>query len=101
MSMGIPPEQLSDDELRHELAQLKLKQDDIERDGTPDQKFHHKRRTAELEPSFVERFAAGSDSADADREAAQSDAPQGEDAEPADHPQPGVMPGEAEPPSGQ
>jgi hypothetical protein len=55
MSIGVPAATLSDDDLRHELAQLKLKQDDIERDGTANQKANHAARTAELEAEFLKR----------------------------------------------
>jgi hypothetical protein len=57
MSTGVPAATLSDDDLRHELAQLKLKQDDIERDGTANQKANHAARTAELEAEFLRRHA--------------------------------------------
>lgn len=62
MTNGVPPERLSDDELRHELLQLKTKRDDIFADGTPAQKHNHEERTAELEADFVRRFGTGSDS---------------------------------------
>jgi hypothetical protein len=53
---GVPAEQLSDDDLRRELGQLRLKQDDIERDGTEDQKANHARRSGELGSEFGRRF---------------------------------------------
>lgn len=53
---GVPAEQLSDEDLRRELAQLRHKQDDIERDGTEDQKANHARRSDELGSEFARRF---------------------------------------------
>jgi hypothetical protein len=60
MTSGVPAQSLSDDDLRHELLQLKKKRDDIQRDGTDAQKANHQSRTAELEAEFARRF--GSDS---------------------------------------
>lgn len=61
MPTGIPAAQLSDTDLRHDLAQLKKKQADIERDGSADQKLNHHTRTAELEAEFVKRFGPAGD----------------------------------------
>jgi len=62
MTSGVPAERLSDEELRHDLLQLKDKQADIEADGTADQQANHRARTAELEAEFVKRFGpSGSD----------------------------------------
>jgi len=58
MTQGIPAERLSDDDLRHELLQLKQKQDDIRRDGTDAQRANHASRTGELEAEFVRRFGS-------------------------------------------
>jgi Family of unknown function (DUF6158) len=56
MSMGVSPRDLSDDDLRRELAHLKEKAEDIASDGTPDQQANHRTRTAELEAEFLRRF---------------------------------------------
>lgn len=56
MTIGVPAEELPDDELRHELLQLRKKQDDIERDGTEAQKANHARRSGELAAEFGRRF---------------------------------------------
>jgi hypothetical protein len=56
MTTGVPAEQLSDQDLRHELLQLKKKQDDIEGEGTEAQKANHARRTTELAAEFGRRF---------------------------------------------
>jgi len=67
MTSGIPAERLSDEDLRHDLLQLKKKQADIEADGTADQKLNHQSRTAELEAEFVKRFGSvTSDDSDED-----------------------------------
>ncbi|HEY2043082.1 MAG TPA: DUF6158 family protein [Jatrophihabitans sp.] len=58
MSEGVPARALSDDELRHELLQLKVKQGDIHDEGTPQQRSNHARRTAELEEEFLARFGS-------------------------------------------
>jgi Family of unknown function (DUF6158) len=56
MTNGVPAEQLSDEDLRHELRQLQLKRDDIQRDGTDAQKSNHASRSAELGAEFTRRF---------------------------------------------
>jgi hypothetical protein len=56
MTQGVPAEQLSDPDLRHELRQLKKKQDDIEREGTDAQRSNHASRSAELGAEFARRF---------------------------------------------
>ena len=56
MSMGVNARDLSDDDLRRELAHLKEKAADIESDGTSDQQANHRRRTDELEAEFLRRF---------------------------------------------
>ena len=58
MTMGVPPAELSDEDLRRELLQLKKKQDDIEGEGTEEQKANHARRTGELAAEFGRRFPA-------------------------------------------
>ncbi|MDQ2837906.1 MAG: DUF6158 family protein [Actinomycetota bacterium] len=58
MALGIPASGLSEDDLRHELLQLKIKQADIQADGTPAQQANHQRRTAELEEEFLRRFGS-------------------------------------------
>jgi Family of unknown function (DUF6158) len=58
MTMGVPADQLSDEDLRRELLQLTKKQDDIEREGTEDQKANHARRSGELAAEFGRRFPA-------------------------------------------
>ena len=65
MTIGIPAGRLSDDDLRHELLQLKKKQDDIQSDGTDAQQANHRRRTAELEAEFLERFGGDAPGGDA------------------------------------
>jgi hypothetical protein len=55
--MGVPARSLSDDDLRRELAQLKMKQAEIMATGTTDQKANHTKRTAELEEEFLNRFS--------------------------------------------
>ena len=55
MAMGVDAADLSDDDLRRELAQLKSKAVDIDSAGTPDQQANHRRRTAELEEEFLRR----------------------------------------------
>ena len=82
MAQGIAAKQLSDDDLRHELLQLKIKQHDIATDGTPHQQANHRSRTAELEAEFVRRF--GSKHAE---HAEHADEPT------SDEPQPGIFPG--------
>ena len=81
MAQGIPAKQLSDDDLRHELLQLKIKQDDIAADGTPHQQANPRERTAELEAEFVRRFGSDPD----------PHPDQGDRAAP--EPQPGIFPG--------
>jgi hypothetical protein len=61
MSDGISANTLSDDDLRRELTQLKVKQDDIQRDGTAGQKANHVRRTDQLESEFLQRFGSGNE----------------------------------------
>jgi hypothetical protein len=58
MTDGIPAHQLSDDQLRHDLLQLKTKQDDISAEGTAAQRRNHHERTAELEAELTRRFGA-------------------------------------------
>lgn len=58
MTGGVSAAQLSDEQLRHDLLQLKSKQADIEADGTADQKLNHESRTAELEAEFLKRFGS-------------------------------------------
>lgn len=73
MSSGIPAGRLSDEELRHDLLQLKQKQADIRDQGTPDQQLNHERRTAELETEFVRRFGdTGAPRADGQSEPSRS-----------------------------
>jgi hypothetical protein len=55
--MGVPARSLSDDDLRRELAQLKMKQEEIMTSGTTEQKANHTQRTAELEEEFLNRFS--------------------------------------------
>ncbi|MDQ1717073.1 MAG: hypothetical protein QOE89_1026 [Pseudonocardiales bacterium] len=57
MSMGVPARSLSDDDLRRELAKLKVKQAEIMATGTTDQKANHTQRTTELEEEFLNRFS--------------------------------------------
>ncbi|HEX2905015.1 MAG TPA: DUF6158 family protein [Jatrophihabitans sp.] len=64
MTSGVPAAQLSDEQLRHDLAHLKGKQHDIAQDGTADQQRNHADRTAELEAEFVRRFGAPGDGSD-------------------------------------
>jgi hypothetical protein len=85
MAQGIAAKQLSDDDLRHELLQLKIKQNDIATDGTPHQQANHRTRTAELEAEFVRRF--GSEHAEHAEHAKHADE------QPPDEPQPGIFPG--------
>jgi hypothetical protein len=56
MSMGVSARDLSDDDLRRELAHLKEKAADIYADGTSDQQANHRTRTDELEAEFLRRF---------------------------------------------
>jgi sarcosine oxidase gamma subunit len=56
MTMGVSARDLSDDDLRRELAQLKEKAADIAAEGTSDQQANHHNRTAELEAEFLRRF---------------------------------------------
>ncbi|UQX89406.1 DUF6158 family protein [Jatrophihabitans telluris] len=58
MSEGVPAEQLSDEQLRHELAVLKGKQAEIEAGGTAHQKANHEHRTSQLEAAFLDRFGS-------------------------------------------
>lgn len=88
MSQGIAASQLSDDELRHELLQLKLKQDDIAADGTPHQQANHRERTAELEAEFVRRFGT-----EHTEQAGRSTDAEHSERQPTNEPQPGIFPG--------
>jgi uncharacterized protein DUF6158 len=86
MAQGIAAKQLSDDDLRHELLQLKLKQEDIAADGTPHQQANHRERTAELEAEFVRRFGSEhAEQSDHDEQSGHDDVPE--------EPQPGIFPG--------
>lgn len=79
MTSGVPAERLSDEELRHDLLQLKNKQADIEAEGTPDQQANHRSRTAELEAEFVRRFGSSNDDGAADSDQARGTDPAGQD----------------------
>ncbi len=91
MSMGVPAADLSDDDLRRELAHLKAKQGDIVSGGTPDQQANHARRTAELEEEFLRRTPANPEAGD------RSD-PSADDPPP---PPSGTLPGAGDGPSPQ
>ncbi len=82
MSLGVTARDLSDEDLRRELAQLKEKAADIDSDGTSHQQANHRARTDELEAEFVRRFAPEPD------QPAEPDHPAEPDqaAEPADAP---------------
>jgi uncharacterized protein DUF6158 len=56
MDTGIPAGSLSDDDLRRELQQLDVKQADIQRSGTEDQKANHASRSSELQAEADRRF---------------------------------------------
>lgn len=56
MTNGVPGEQLSDEDLRQELHQLRKKRDDIQREGTEAQKSNHASRSAQLGAEFARRF---------------------------------------------
>lgn len=58
MTDGVPAERLSDDLLRHELAQLKRVQDEIESTGTDAQRANHAARLRDLETEFVRRHGS-------------------------------------------
>jgi hypothetical protein len=73
MTDGIAARTLSDDDLRHELLQLKTKQAEIEADGTAHQRANHASRTAELEAEFVARFGSAAASDDNDEPNGESD----------------------------
>jgi hypothetical protein len=55
--MGIPAEELSDDDLDRELAHAHEKRHDIFLHGTVDQLRNHSTRTRELEHAYLRRFA--------------------------------------------
>ncbi len=56
MDTGIPAGSLSDEDLRRELEQLNLKRDDIQAEGTEDQKSNHAERSRELQSEADKRF---------------------------------------------
>jgi hypothetical protein len=55
MSEGVNARDLSEDDLRRELAHAKEKGPDIESEGTPHQKANLVSRTAQLEQEFLRR----------------------------------------------
>jgi hypothetical protein len=81
MSMGVSPRDLSDDDLRRELAHLKEKADDIASGGTSDQQANHRTRTAELEAEFLRRFLPKSEQPDTETSAGDPAAPDSSDHE--------------------
>jgi hypothetical protein len=64
MAEGIAAQQLSEDDLRRELAHLKETQNEIMANGNPHQQTNHRERTAELEAEFLARFGTASRSDD-------------------------------------
>ena len=66
--MGIPADELADDDLERELAHAHEKRHDIFVAGTVDQLRNHSVRTHELEQAYLRRFAHKV--ADADAKAA-------------------------------
>ncbi|MFB9177365.1 DUF6158 family protein [Dactylosporangium sucinum] len=54
--LGIPPAQLSDEALLHELANLHETRHDTLRHGSEDALTNHSRRTDELEREYLRRF---------------------------------------------
>lgn len=82
MTMGISARDLSDDDLRRELAHLKEKTDDIDSDGTNDQRANHRRRTAELEEEFLRRNPPSAENASPDGSSAHADNDDNRDAQP-------------------
>lgn len=57
MATGIPPAELSDEDLERELAHAHEKRHEILLDGTADQWHNLRVRTDELERGYVERFS--------------------------------------------
>jgi hypothetical protein len=53
---GVPPEQLTDDDLRRELASIHRTRNDTLRHGSDDALAEHNRRMAELESEYLQRF---------------------------------------------
>jgi uncharacterized protein DUF6158 len=56
MGTGIPPTDLSDEDLERELAHVHEKRHEILLDGTAEQWHNLRARTDELERGYVERF---------------------------------------------
>lgn len=53
---GVPPAELSDDDLGRELHHLHETRDDTFHHGSPQALVHHDERTAELEAEYLRRF---------------------------------------------
>jgi len=53
---GVPPEQLSDDDLTREIQSLARTRQDTLRHGSDAALAEHDRRTAELEAEYLRRF---------------------------------------------
>ncbi|MBX6357123.1 MAG: hypothetical protein IRZ05_14880 [Micromonosporaceae bacterium] len=53
---GVPPQQLSDDDLLRELASVHRTRNDTLRHGSEDALVEHTRRMAELEAEYLQRF---------------------------------------------
>jgi hypothetical protein len=53
---GVPPRQLSDDDLLRELASVHRTRNDTLRHGSEDALVEHNRRMAELEAEYLHRF---------------------------------------------
>jgi Family of unknown function (DUF6158) len=53
---GVPPGQLTDDDLLRELASVHRTRNDTLRHGPDDALAEHDRRTAELEAEYLRRF---------------------------------------------
>jgi hypothetical protein len=56
MNTGIPPRDLSDEDLVREMQSLHRTRDDAVRHGPDAALDHHDRRTAELEAEYLRRF---------------------------------------------
>jgi Family of unknown function (DUF6158) len=53
---GVPPGQLSDDDLLREMASVHRTRNDTLRHGSEDALAEHNRRMAELEAEYLQRF---------------------------------------------
>jgi hypothetical protein len=53
---GVPPQQLTDDDLLRELASVHRTRNDTLRHGSDDALAEHDRRMAELEAEYLHRF---------------------------------------------